>query len=75
MNIVDLRYSICIIVRGMLSSMESVLSDYERINNFKKKWLFDDNSVSDYYYEDATTISILVILQVIVIILIVIEII
>ena len=39
--------------------MESVLSDYDRINNFKKKWLFDDNSVSDYYYEDATTISII----------------
>lgn len=39
--------------------MESVLCDYDRINNLKKKWLFDDNSVSDYYYEDATTISII----------------
>ena len=39
--------------------MKSVLCDYDRINNFKKEWLFDDNSVSDYYYEDATVISII----------------
>lgn len=39
--------------------MECVLNDYKKINDFKKRWLFDDNSVSDYYYEDATVISII----------------